>query len=72
MRTVENISAEEWEQIVDQFIEQEAEDLQLDALSAEQLFTTWEFIETLPPQPPTEIQIEVAGGHIRFLSEDTV
>jgi len=57
MRTVENISVEEWEQIFDQFIEQEAKGPQFDALSAEQFFTTWEFIEPLPPQPPTEIQV---------------
>lgn len=49
MRTVENISVEAWEQIVEQFIEQEAKDPQFDALSAEQFFTAWEFVETYLP-----------------------
>jgi len=55
------ISAEEWEQVVEEFIEREAEGF--DELSADTFFTAWATLETLEPAP-LPVQIRIANGEV--------
>lgn len=61
MRTVDNIATEEWEQIVDEFIEREAEGF--DELPADTFFTAWATLETSEPLP-LPVQIRISDGQV--------
>ncbi len=61
MRTVDSILTEEWERIVDEFIEREAEGF--DELPADTFFTAWATLETSEPLP-LPVQIRISDGQV--------
>jgi len=65
METTENISTEEWEQLVDEFIEREAEGF--DELPVDTFFEAWTAIEEMEPAP-VPIQIRVQEGQVSLVT----
>ncbi len=65
METIESISAEEWEQLVDEFIEREAEGF--DELPANTFFEAWAAIEKMEPVL-VPVQIRVRDGQVSLIA----
>jgi hypothetical protein len=65
METIESISAEEWEQLVDKFIEREAEGF--DELPANTFFEAWAAIEKMEPVL-VPVQIRVRDGQVSLIA----
>jgi len=61
VETIESISTEEWEQLVGEFIEREAEGF--NELPADTFFEAWATIEEMKPAP-VPVQIRVRAGRI--------
>jgi hypothetical protein len=69
MKTIESISTEEWERLVDEFIEREAEGF--DELPIETFFKAWATIEEMEPAP-VPVQIRVQEGQISLITPPDV
>lgn len=65
METTENISTEEWEQLVDEFIEQETEGF--DELPVDTFFEAWTAIEEMEPAP-VPVQVRVQEGQVSLVT----
>ncbi|MBN1890416.1 MAG: hypothetical protein JW850_20655 [Thermoflexales bacterium] len=72
MRTIDNISVEEWEEIVEGFIQRMADDESFGEMPADQFFAAWAAIESAEPPPLLEIQVEVAEGQIRLMPSPAI
>ena len=65
METIESISAEEWEQLVGEFIDREAEGF--DELPASTFFEAWAAIEEMEPVS-VPVQIRIQEGQISLIA----
>jgi hypothetical protein len=69
METIESISAEEWEQLVDKFIERETEGF--DELPASAFFEAWAAIEEMETVS-VPVQIRIQEGRVSLIAPPTV
>ncbi|MGA9347759.1 MAG: hypothetical protein WBW48_03000 [Anaerolineae bacterium] len=65
METIESISTQEWEHLVDEFIEREAEGF--DELPANTFFEAWATIEEMEPVS-LPVQIRVRDGQVSLIA----
>lgn len=65
METVESISTEEWERLVDELIKREAEGF--DELPVDTFFEAWATVEEMEPVP-VPVQIRVWGGQVSLIT----
>ncbi|MBC8264355.1 MAG: hypothetical protein H8E47_09560 [Anaerolineales bacterium] len=69
METIESISAKEWERLVDEFIDREAEGF--DELPASTFFEAWAAIEEMEPVS-VPVQIRIQEGRVSLIAPPTV
>jgi len=65
METIESFSVEEWEQLVDEFIERETEGF--DELPASTFFKAWAAIEEMEPVS-VPVQIRIREGQVSLIA----
>jgi len=69
VETTESILAEEWEQLVDEFIDREAEGF--DELIVSAFFEAWAAIEEMEPVS-VSVQIRIQEGQVSLIAPPTV
>ena len=69
METIESIPTEEWERLIDQFIEREAEGF--DELPVDTFFEAWATVEETEPVP-VPVQIRVRKGRVSLVTPPDV